>query len=70
MPHNYIESVDLTESTLFTREEVVNLSTDGNGQMDLPSLTGSEFVYAGFDEERYTVIYNDFHCHQYTVLIY
>ena len=59
MPHNYIESVDLTESTLFTREEIVNLSTDGNGQMDLPSLTGSEFVYAGFDEERYTIIYND-----------
>ena len=59
MPHNYIESVDLTESTLFTREEIVNLSTDGNGQMDLPALTGSEFVYAGFDEERYTVIYND-----------
>tara|TARA_B100001175_G_scaffold112438_1_gene95385 strand:- start:7119 stop:14210 length:7092 start_codon:yes stop_codon:yes gene_type:complete len=59
MPHDYIESVDLTESTLYVREEIVNLSTDGNGQMDLPSLTGSELVYAGFDEERYTVIYND-----------
>ena len=29
-----------------------------DGQMDL-SLTGSEFVYAGFDEERYNIMYND-----------
>ena len=27
--------------------------------MDLPSLVGTEFVYAGFDEERYNIMYND-----------
>ena len=59
MPHNYVASVDLTDSTLFVREEVVNLTTNSGGQMDLPSLVGTEFVYAGFDEERYNIMYND-----------
>ena len=27
--------------------------------MDLPSLTGTDLVYAPFDEERYTIVYTD-----------
>ena len=50
MPHNYVASVDLTDSTLFVREEVINQTSNGAGQLDLPSLIGTEFVYAGFDE--------------------
>ena len=58
LPNNNIESVDLTDSTLFIRKEDTAQSTDGSGQMTLPSLSGTDFVYAPFDEERYTVIYN------------
>ncbi len=54
-----IESLDLTESLLQTRVENTGQSTDGSGQMDLPSLVGTDVVYAPFDEERYTVVYSD-----------
>ena len=57
--HNYIESVDLTNSSLFVRREYTGNSTDGSGQMSLPSLSGTDYAYAAFDEERYTVLYND-----------
>ena len=57
--HNYVESVDLTNSSLFVRREYTGNSTDGNGQMSLPSLSGTDYAYAAFDEERYTVLYND-----------
>ena len=59
MPNTNIESVDLTDSTLFLRKEDTSQSTDGNGQLTLPSLTGTDLVYAPFDEERYNVTYND-----------
>ena len=54
-----IESLDLTDSLLQIRVEDTGQSTDGDGQLDLPSLTGTELVYAPFDEERYTVVYSD-----------
>ena len=54
-----IESLDLTDSLLQIRVENTGQSTNGSGQMDLPSLTGTELVYAPFDEERYTVSYSD-----------
>ena len=57
--HNYVESVDLTNSSVFVRREYTGNSTDGNGQMTLPSLTGTDYAYAAFDEERYTIMYND-----------
>ena len=57
--HNYVESVDLTNSSLFVRREYTGNSTDGSGQMSLPSLSGTDYAYAAFDEERYTVMYND-----------
>ena len=57
MPNTDVESVDLTDSLLQIRVEATGQSTDGSGQMDLPSLTGTDFVYAPFDEERYTVVY-------------
>ena len=59
LPNTNIESLDLTDSLLQVRVENTGQSTDGNGQMDLPSLTGTDFVYAPFDEERYTISYND-----------
>ena len=54
-----IESLDLTDSLLQVRVENTGQSTDGSGQMDLPSLTGTDVVYAPFDEERYTIAYSD-----------
>ena len=54
-----IESLDLTDSMLQIRVENTGQSTDGSGQMDLPSLTGTDLVYAPFDEERYTIVYTD-----------
>ena len=59
MPHSYVESVDFTNSSLFSREEIINQSSDSAGQLDLPSLVGTDDIYASFDEERYTIIYND-----------
>ena len=59
LPNKTIESVDLTDSLLQIRIENTGQSTDGSGQMTLPSLTGTDLVYAPFDEERYTVIYTD-----------
>jgi len=59
LPNTNIESLDLTDSLLQVRVENTGQSTDGNGQMDLPSLTGTDLVYAPFDEERYTIIYTD-----------
>ena len=54
-----IESLDLTNSLLQVRIENTGQSTNGSGQMDLPSLTGTEMIYAPFDEERYTITYSD-----------
>ena len=59
LPNPNIESLDLTDSTIQFRIEVTGNSTDGNGQLDLPSLTGTEKVYTPFDEERYSIFYSD-----------
>ena len=59
LPDRNVESLDLTDSLLQIRVENTGQSTDGNGQMDLPSLTGTDLVYAPFDEERYTIVYTD-----------
>ena len=57
LPNTNIESIDLTDSLLQTRVEDTGLSTDGDGILTMPSLTGTDLVYAPFDEERYTLIY-------------
>ena len=54
-----VESLDLTTSLLQIRVENTGQSTNGSGQMDLPSLSGTDLVYAPFDEERYTIVYSD-----------
>ena len=59
LPNSNIESLDLTDSQVQFRIEVTGESTDGSGQLDLPSLTGTDKVYAPFDEERYSVFYSD-----------
>ena len=59
LPNRGIESLDLTDSLLQIRVEDTGLSTNGNGQLTMPSLTGTDLVYAPFDEERYTIIYTD-----------
>ena len=59
LPNTNIESLDLTASLLQIRVENTGQITDGNGQIDLPSLTGTDLVYAPFDEERYTIVYTD-----------
>ena len=59
LPNSNVESLDLTDSQIQFRIEVTGESTDGSGQLDLPSLTGTDKVYAPFDEERYSVFYSD-----------
>ena len=59
MPHKYIESVDLTDSILYIRKENTGQTTSSGGQLTLPSLVGTDFIYSGFDEERYSIAYND-----------
>lgn len=59
LPNQNIESVDLTTSDIFVRREYRDRSSSALGTLDLPSLTGTDFVYAPFDEERYTVVYKD-----------
>ena len=59
MPNSDVESVDLTRSDIFIRNELRGRTTNSLGILALPSLTGTDFVYAPFDEERYTVLYED-----------
>jgi hypothetical protein len=59
MPDRNVESVDLTRSDIFVRGELRGRSSNSLGTLDLPSLSGTDFVYAPFDEERYTVLYED-----------
>jgi len=59
MPNSDVESVDLTRSDIFIRNELRGRTTNSLGILALPSLTGTDFVYAPFDEERYTVLYAD-----------
>ena len=59
LPNENVESVDLTTSDIFVRREYRDRSSSALGTLDLPSLVGSDFVYAPFDEERYTVVYMD-----------
>ena len=59
MPDSNVESVDLTRSDIFVRGELRGRTINSLGVLDLPSLSGTDFVYAPFDEERYTVLYED-----------
>ena len=59
MPDRNIESVDLTRSDIFVRGELRNQTINALGTLDLPTLSGTDFVYAPFDEERYTILYED-----------
>ena len=59
MPDINVESVDLTRSDIFVRGELRGRTVNSLGVLDLPSLSGTDFVYAPFDEERYTVLYED-----------
>jgi hypothetical protein len=58
-PNKNIESVDLTTSDIFIRKEYRDRSSSSLGSLDLPSLSGTDFVYAPFDEERYSIFYKD-----------
>ena len=59
MPDRNIESVDLTRSDIFVRDELRGRTINSLGTLDLPTLSGTDFVYAPFDEERYTLLYED-----------
>ena len=59
MPREFIESIDLTSSDIFVRKTEDGLATNSQGVLDLPSLSGGDFVYAAFDEERYVLHYSD-----------
>ena len=59
MPDRNIESVDLTRSDVFVRDELRGRTINSLGTLDLPTLSGTDFVYAPFDEERYTLLYED-----------
>ena len=59
MPDSNVESVDLTRSDIFVRGELRGRTINSLGTLDLPTLSGTDFVYSPFDEERYTVLYED-----------
>ena len=59
LPDKNIESVDLTISDIFVKKEQRGKTTNTLGVLDLDSLSGTEFVYAGFDVERYSIFYED-----------
>ena len=59
MPDRNVESVDLTRSDIFVRDELRGRTINALGTLDLPTLSGTDFVYTPFDEERYTVLYED-----------
>ena len=50
-----IANVDLTNSNLYVRKEYKGIVKSGTS-VTLPDLTGTDYVYAAFDEERYLVI--------------
>ena len=58
-PNKNIESVDLTTSELFIKKEYRDRVTSATGTLDLPSLAGTDFVYAPFDLGRYSIFYMD-----------
>ena len=59
MPDRNVESVDLTRSNIFVRDEFRGRTVNSLGTLDLPTLSGTDFVYTPFDEERYTLLYED-----------
>jgi len=55
LENSNIANVDLTNSNLYVRREYKGVTKTGTS-ITLPDLTGSNYVYSGFDEERYLVI--------------
>ena len=53
-----VANVDLTNSNLYVRREYKGVVKSGTS-VTLPDLSGSDYVYAAFDEERYLVINAD-----------
>jgi hypothetical protein len=53
-----ISNVDLLNSSIFVKRQYSSLVKSGI-TLTLPSLSGTDYVYSGFDEERYTVVNAD-----------
>jgi exosome complex RNA-binding protein Csl4 len=50
-----IANVDLNNSNIYVRRQYFGLVKSANS-ITLPDLSGTDYVYAGFDEERYIVV--------------
>jgi hypothetical protein len=50
-----ISNVDFLNSNLYVRKQYTSISKNA-GTINLPDLSGSNYVYSSFDEERYIVI--------------
>jgi hypothetical protein len=53
-----ISSVNLLNSSVYVKNQYSSLVKSGT-TLTLPSLVGTDYVYSGFDEERYTVVNAD-----------
>jgi hypothetical protein len=55
LKNSNISNINLLNSSVFVKRQYSSLVKSGT-TLTLPSLTGTDYVYAGFDEERYTVV--------------
>jgi hypothetical protein len=59
LPNSNIASVDLTRSDIFIRKKYGGRSTSSIGELTLPSLSGTDFVYTPFENGRYIITYSN-----------
>lgn len=58
LPNSNIANVDLLNSNIYIRKQYTGLVKSGNA-VSLPDLSGTDYVYASFDEERYILVNAD-----------
>ena len=58
LDHQNIESVELLNSSVIVKRQYTGVVKTGT-TLSLPALTGTDYVYTSFDEERYIVVNAD-----------
>lgn len=58
LDHNNISNINLANSSAVVKRRYTGVTKSGT-TLTLPSLSGTDYVYAAFDEERYVVINAD-----------
>ena len=55
LPHQNISNIDLLNSSAFVKVQNTGITKTGTS-INLPNLSGTDYVYAAFDEERYVLV--------------